>query len=325
MEPVFICGHIKTGTSLLTSLLDNHPALLVFPEELFLTSKTSYLKKINKNTYKDFWTVFFKDNQIKKLFGNRSKGFFGNVDYSGFNAKAFRSRCIKETSEYEQEEVDIAIVYNTIFVSFKEVWDSSSKNIWVEKTPMNELNFMFWNKAYPNAKFLYMSRNPIDVYTSIKKKRLKEKVNYSILNFLLNFKTSQRVAFLLQQKYSNHFKIINYEDLISNPQRCMKQISSFLNIKYENSLVIPTKLGKAWHGNSMFENNTSENISKELHREERKKLISDYEKKLIENFILNNKNPIFELSLAKQNFKRYLKVVFIKFRVFLFMQKIKSI
>ena len=32
-SPVFICGHPKSGTSLLRNLLDSHPQLLVFPEE----------------------------------------------------------------------------------------------------------------------------------------------------------------------------------------------------------------------------------------------------------------------------------------------------
>ena len=31
--PIFICGHPKAGTSLLTSLLDGHPDLVVYPEE----------------------------------------------------------------------------------------------------------------------------------------------------------------------------------------------------------------------------------------------------------------------------------------------------
>ncbi len=32
-RPLFICGHPKSGTSLLKALLDNHPQLVVYPEE----------------------------------------------------------------------------------------------------------------------------------------------------------------------------------------------------------------------------------------------------------------------------------------------------
>ncbi|MGE5223096.1 MAG: sulfotransferase, partial [Omnitrophica WOR_2 bacterium] len=32
-RPVFICGHPKSGTSLLRSLLDSHPQVIVYPEE----------------------------------------------------------------------------------------------------------------------------------------------------------------------------------------------------------------------------------------------------------------------------------------------------
>jgi hypothetical protein len=32
-HPVFICGHPKAGTSLVRSILDSHPQLIVYPEE----------------------------------------------------------------------------------------------------------------------------------------------------------------------------------------------------------------------------------------------------------------------------------------------------
>src|SRR4030042_6895891 len=32
-HPVFICGHPKSGTSLVKSILDSHPQLVVYPEE----------------------------------------------------------------------------------------------------------------------------------------------------------------------------------------------------------------------------------------------------------------------------------------------------
>ena len=38
-KPVFICGHPKSGTSLLRSMLDNHPELIVYPEETYFFRK----------------------------------------------------------------------------------------------------------------------------------------------------------------------------------------------------------------------------------------------------------------------------------------------
>ena len=32
-SPIFICGHPKSGTSLLRSILDSHPEIIVYPEE----------------------------------------------------------------------------------------------------------------------------------------------------------------------------------------------------------------------------------------------------------------------------------------------------
>jgi hypothetical protein len=325
MKPVFICGHIKTGTSLLASLLDDHPQLSVFPEELFLFSKFSQLKKQKKPDYDQFWDLFFNDVQIKKLFNAKAQGLYGNVDYSEFDAELFKKLCLKSSVNKNLVKNDMVEIFEIILRSFNKVCNTEHKNIWVEKTPMNELNFFFWKKAYPKAQFLYLNRNPFDVYASIKKKRNLEKKEYSIINFVKNYLTSAKVAENLQKKYPGHFKIIELEKLQNNTESTVIEISKYLGIDFNPSLLKPSKFGKPWFGNSMFNKNDTRLVFKNNSKYESHKFIDLKEKNMINKYVICSKNPIFDIKLIGHSLRTYFKLVFLDLRVFLFIKKLIGI
>ena len=325
MKSIFITGHIKTGTSLMISLLDDHPELLVFPEELFLMSKYAKLTKDKRHSYGDYWELFFKNEQIKKLFNTKAEGLFGKVDYSDFDAERFRKECLSDTNEKTINRNDIVDIYKKIFISYAKSQSLDSNKHWVEKSPMNELNFFYWIEKLPDSQFIYMKRDPYEVYSSVKKKRRIEGQDYSIDNFIENYLTSIKVAESLQNKYPVNFKIIELKQLKNNTKSVMNSICDFLNINFNQTLLSPTKLGKPWTGNSMFRENHSNVVLKTNHTPERNKVINEKENKLINKFIISNKNPIFQVSFMSANFKGYLKLVFLRFRVYLFTQKIISL
>ena len=308
-NPIFICGHIKTGTSLMAALLDSHPKLNVFPEELFLFSKYGLFKNNKYENYDEFWDIFFNDIQIKKLFGNKASGLFGSVDYSDFDATYFKEKCKKLTENKPDNEDFIIHIYESIFNAFSEIKNSHNKRC-VEKTPMNEFNFIFWKQYYPNAKFIYMKREPFEVYSSIKKKRSVENIDYSIYNFIVNYKTSLSLANYFEKEYPNHFKIVELNTLKNKTKETMESISKFIDIQYRDTLLKPTKLNKSWGGNSMFAKNKFGHIKEETYRKERKKIIDKKEISLINKY-LNNRHPIvFDFNFLKYSLKAFIKVTF---------------
>jgi hypothetical protein len=306
-QPIFICGHIKTGTSLMASLLDSHPELSVFPEELFLFLKYSLFKTKNLKSFDEFWYIFFNDIQIKKIFGEKASGLFGNVDYSDFNAKIFQEKCTEYTRLKPLDRDFIFHIYEAIFHSFNQ-----NQKRWVEKTPMNEFNFFYWLNYYPNSQFIYMTRDPLEVYSSIKKKRTIENVEYSIYNFIVNYKTSQSLAKYLAIKYPKNFKILSLNHLKNDTKTVMENLSIFLNIDFTEELLKPSKLGKSWQGNSMFFSNNENQIENKLYKKERLKIVNPKEKSLIDKYLTKQKTNPFDIDFMKFSLKRYLKVVFSK-------------
>ena len=61
-KPVFICGHRKTGTTMLINLFDNHPDLLVYPDD------------------SGFWYVYYPLFDGENISNNQTSAFFSKTN-----------------------------------------------------------------------------------------------------------------------------------------------------------------------------------------------------------------------------------------------------
>ena len=77
-KPIFICGHRKSGTTMLTSLFDDHDDLLVYPSDSMFfykvfpaclnLDKSENIKLVNNNCIKDTLNYEIKNVGKKDLF-----------------------------------------------------------------------------------------------------------------------------------------------------------------------------------------------------------------------------------------------------------------
>ena len=260
---VFICGHIKSGTSLLNNLLDGHPELLVFPEELFITSKFIRAKRKGKIEAKLVWDEFFNDVQIRRLSGGKQSGVFGNVDYSAFDGEQFESLCREYSENKDFIETEKGAYIEAIFKSFAQVQGLDAEEyIWVEKSPTNEYNFTDLFGYFPNSRFIALKRNPLEIYPSVKKKRDKEQINYGVDTFMSNWRPLVLLGKMLENSYPDRFKVVDFSDLIHDAPAVMREVSTYMGISYNSSLLKATKMGEKWLGNSMQSANDSNEIRK---------------------------------------------------------------
>jgi len=95
--PTFVVGHPKSGTSLLISMLDNHPQLVVLPEEsdffnsVYRPLKWKFIEHYTKDEKTDIVIGQIINithlSNFKKAKIDDSIG--GNFDYSNFNSEKF--------------------------------------------------------------------------------------------------------------------------------------------------------------------------------------------------------------------------------------------
>ena len=263
-NPIFICGHRKSGTTMLASLFDNHDDLLVYPSDSMF-----------------FYKVFPACLNLKKK----------------DNIKLVLENCIKDTLNYEIKNIGKKSLFDidkiskeflnemsnkdnspkSLLLSLMNAYSKSCKKkrwkMWVEKTTSSEFYATEIVNWFPNAKFIHLVRDPRDNFASLKSgweeryKNQEEDIKGLLQSLIDRGGMGMRVALYNQSVLGEKkYKIIKFEDLTTKTDKIIKKLTSFLNIKFSESLLKPTMNGYLWKGNNFqgitFDKVSSTNVNK---------------------------------------------------------------
>lgn len=219
----FILSTGRTGSTLLSSMLNMHPEILSVSEEPFAYNLYPKYKDITNwtdETIEQFCYDFylFSEGKLEPQFGKKEDIV----------------KLLKEHQSILTGEYAIKLAY---FAFFPNKDKSQVKSI-VDK----ELKFHhFLNEVadfYPNSKFIILSRDPRDnVLIKIKRAIKKKKVPSTVFlakTWNYEYTTLNNKTKLLDP--SRCLKV-KYEDLVKNPETVLKQISSFLNLPYNEVML----------------------------------------------------------------------------------------
>jgi hypothetical protein len=249
-HPIFVCGHPKAGTSLITALLDGHPNILAYPEETLFFRR--FLPAIQGKTYeqkidlaKKLLIQMFEWNQ--KNPPEHQKNFLDR-DYSHISFKEVSRLLVDYLPSQNPEPYDFLNASVLAFGQATNLLDQN-KHHWLEKTPYNELYtdkiFNWW----PEAKCIHIIRDPRDNFASYHRKH----PDWTAKIFISNWVRSSRAGLKNLEKFGGEkYYLLRFEDLLTNPEEKTKEIAQFLRITWDRSLMKPTRVGDGWQGNSMF-------------------------------------------------------------------------
>lgn len=258
-KPIFILGHPKSGTTLLNSILDNHPELINIPEE------TQFFRYIYPRIQKFYYKLspkfikrriiirdIFLNTYLRRLQISSPSEISGEIrDYSQLNFSCYKKNVNKYLSVNKLTEANI---YKSLAYALNLQHPSQATvQGWVEKTPRNEIHTDKLIKWFPKAKFIHLLRDPRDNYVSLKKHRSKKK-EITLDRFKKEWKEGLESGIRNFNSFGkNRYLILWYEDLCKAPLSYVMIIAAFLNIEVSPSMLIPTKFGTRWDGNSMFD------------------------------------------------------------------------
>lgn len=250
-HPIFVCGHPKSGTSLLVSLLDSHPQLLVYPNETFFFR--GFVSEINNRDLDE--KISLAQRYLLHFFESGSN----NLDDLQMveNARDRHFMDYVRTCEFMSQEIglngirhDGDLLGAAIYAYGQTHGFYSEETVyWIEKTPYNEhfadLIFQWW----PDAHCIHIVRDPRDNFATYKRKH----PGLSAEDFSLGWSSSTKVGFDNQDLYGEkRYLMLKYEDLTSDPETIIQQIIAFLGIRDEETLRVPTSNGIPWEGNSQY-------------------------------------------------------------------------
>jgi len=249
-RPVFICGHPKSGTSLLRSLFDSHPQVITYPEETRFFR--SYLPAAAGKALDE--KLALADRMLTHVFDwNQTapppdQAGFLDRDYSHISAADIRGTMRDRIRECYRHDGDLLAA---AVLAFGQVSGqlSPASACWVEKTPYNERFagqiFAWW----PEARCVHVVRDPRDNFVSYQRKH----AEWSPESFGLSWARSTLAGLDHRDTYGSHrYWLMRYEDLVRDPGETIRALCDFLGIADDESLRQPARGGRPWQGNSMF-------------------------------------------------------------------------
>jgi hypothetical protein len=242
----FIAGAAKSGTTLLVSLLDSHPELLVMPQDTayFATVLTKY-KDRGRRAQFDYLT---NESWTNVLFGKQAKR--GNQDYAGFPKKEFLETFERIAFDPVNAERDLLALMMEAYASVVGIPIDRIRR-WVEKTPANRNCVPQIFARFPQATLLLTMRDPralLAAQIALEKKRNTKRfsVYYVVAHWLGAAKLAKKIQASLEKGL-----VVRYEELVSEPKTSMQKVCDYLEIHFDPDVLLnPTKVGQSWGGNS---------------------------------------------------------------------------
>ncbi len=241
--PVFILGHWRSGTTLL------HNTLCVDPSAGYVTTYQSVFP--NNLASKWLFKTFMKINMPKKrptdnillnidapqedefAFANMQAYAYYNFFYFPVQYRTFYDNAVHHKNLDENKKNKWFKTYDRLL---KKALINSKGERLIVKNPVNTARTKHLLKLYPDAKFIYIYRNPITVILSTQRffkglfpTLILQKMEDTFLYEMIFDVYNRLLDDYLQQKAlipDKNLLEIRYEDFEKNPSRVIKQIYS---------------------------------------------------------------------------------------------------
>jgi hypothetical protein len=245
----FIAGQAKSGTTLLVSLLDGHPDLLAFPEE---TSFYPALERGYGKRGRDAQVGFLLEKSLARFILDAGLQGGGGRDYSDFPRERLRERFLELARGREHAERNLLVL---LVQAYGEMVGCDFGRLvnWVEKTPGNRDFLDAILADFPRAKILLTMRDPRAVLAArlqrVRENYEKRRGELHLFDNVRNWRVAATVALRWRERVKN-LHVVRFEELLSETEATMRGVAKFLEIEFNDSLLVPTKAGKDWSGNS---------------------------------------------------------------------------
>ncbi|MGE0268306.1 MAG: sulfotransferase [Candidatus Omnitrophota bacterium] len=271
-SPVFICGHRKTGTTMLVNLFDGSNEAVVYPDDsgFFYLYYPRYEASRYSNAQKTerLANAIIADNLKTVIEEARCP------EACKAMLKEKNQRYYDLFSQYTGEG-DVKDILKYFIKCFRDVYypDMGQPKVWIEKTTSTEIYALELSKIFPRARFIHLIRDPRDNWASLKSgwdkryKNFNDDIKRLKQSLLERGKLGMEMAkYNVSTIGSERYKVIRFEDFTQDAQAHMKDLCSFIDISFNESMLTPSTFGYFWEGNNFdgkkFKKTSSVNVNR---------------------------------------------------------------
>lgn len=223
--PFFILGAPRSGTTLLRDLLRDHPRLECPEETHFFRWSDPFASPKYISHYK---TKLFREHRAM----------------DGVTEMQFALMMEGETSREH-----LAYMYGKCYL---EAIGKQNARLY-DKTPQNVYGIFLINAIYPEAKFIHIYRNPLNVVASLMEGKVMPEHN---LRGAINSWIESMMLLDQFKKFKPELLLeICYEDMTANPDTFLKQILEFVG---ENPKLLPSQRDKTHKEKNKYKSKLSQ-------------------------------------------------------------------
>ena len=237
---VYIVGTARGGTTLFHRMLGINEQVLTFPgPSHFINHVWAYRKKVHDRLFVEIFRMptFYEENTVV-----RSMGAQGLNQLKQFINKCLASRNLRLMWQL------YPIVYA---LSRHPIVAPSTIKCWVDKeTNCSNLNTI--SKHFPQAKFLFIIRDPRSAVTSLTQRATAEltgsyptHLNYTkLVESCIHWRyTMQRIQYFSKRHSASCLKV-NFENLLLSPEPTLRNVFDFIGTSTLSDSLIRSKISR---------------------------------------------------------------------------------
>lgn len=215
IQPCFILAMGRSGTTLLTNILNQHQQIVAAPENNFILFGKQLHGKTGTYLNKEFPKIFKANhNHTYSIWEPKEayiKGLPNQYDYAGY--------C------------------KNIYFKWSEEQGKKAK-LFVDKNPIYSLYVSDLMKIFPKAKFIVLIRDYRDNIAS-RSKYTKGVISQWMVSYASSWKMYYKSISKAQKKRPEQFFTLKYEDLVDQPEDQIKDLCQFLQVEYTEAMTKP--------------------------------------------------------------------------------------
>ncbi len=226
-QPFFIVGSGRSGNTLLRRIFYAHPALHI-PPETFVLGPSIRLFRQYRNSMKWADLVYLILSQFE---------FHPEFETHEISLRPLAGQLV----DIPEDSRSLAFILDSLYRYHAKEKGVECKR-WGDKTPINTFVLERLLSVFPNAQFIHMIRDGVDVVSSYLQAGIYSDLESAANRWVASIKAADKFA----RRHPEIFLEVHYETLTEEPFKTVSEICDFLNVEHDPGLVDSMVNSREW-------------------------------------------------------------------------------